>query len=85
MKVSRFVKDEFADDGSWSLNPISAQISALTRRNLYDELVLVGQNSQKRFAGRFDLTTFLKRIWPLKKCHLQILALKTRKTIFGST
>ncbi len=42
------------------------QISDITRRNLFDELVLMDRNG-KQIHGRLDLVAFLKRLWPLDK------------------
>jgi len=67
MKVSRFLKDEFANDESWSSAGYDFQISAITRRNLFDELIVMETDSRRHISGRLDLVTFLKRIWPLEQ------------------
>jgi len=67
MKSSRFLNEDFIDKGPVLAQDGAFQISALTRRNLYDELILAEQNSAKSIPGRLDLTTFLKRIWPLEQ------------------
>jgi very-short-patch-repair endonuclease len=67
MKSSRFVNEDFIDKGPVLMPDEVFQISGLTRRNLYDELILAEENSAKRISGRLDLTTFLKRIWPLEQ------------------
>jgi len=67
MKSSSFLNDEFIDKGPELSTDGDHQISAITRRNLYDELILREQNSNIYISGRLDLTTFLKRIWPLEQ------------------
>lgn len=67
MKISRFINEDFIDKGPIVEQDGILQISAITRRNLYDELIVMERNSAKSISGRLDLTTFLKRIWPLEQ------------------
>jgi very-short-patch-repair endonuclease len=45
----------------------NSTISSITRRNIFDEILVLGQNSHKWFFGRYDLVAFLHRIFPLDK------------------
>ncbi|MEO7838124.1 MAG: hypothetical protein ABIU06_02130 [Anaerolineales bacterium] len=61
-----YFEEEFMNNGSQAL-PIRNDfvISPLTRRNIFDEILVLGQNLHKWFFGRFDLVAFLQRIFPL--------------------
>jgi very-short-patch-repair endonuclease len=67
MRSSSFLNDEFIDKGPDLFSDSAHQISAITRQNLYDELILLEKNSRVFISGRLDLTTFLKRTWPLEQ------------------
>jgi len=47
------------------LRAAAPEITEVTRRHIIDALLLVGFD----FYGRFDVVTFLGRIWALKKMH----------------
>lgn len=41
------------------------KITSVTRRNLLDEILIIGEEAGKYFWGKLDFIEFLKRIWPL--------------------
>lgn len=55
----RKVLGEFASDNH--------RLTALTRQNLLDGLILMERERGQYLHGRLDLVDFLKRIWPLDK------------------